>query len=89
MRLRRIGNSLGTTFTKLALQDAGFTEDDELIVSAVPGEIRITKAAGDLLLEISPLEAEALASGRLRTRIGRSAVAKLKALLASRPNGNE
>lgn len=82
MKLRRIGNSIGTTFTKEALQQAGFSESEELVVSAFPGEIRIKRAGGRQVLELSIAEVKALATGTIDSRAGQAACAKARKLLA-------
>ena len=81
MKLRRIGNSIGTTFTKEALQQAGFSESDEVVLSASPGEIRIKRASGRQVLELSLAEIKALAAGSIDSKAGQTACAKARKLL--------
>lgn len=65
MKLRKVGNSLGTTFSKDMLSVAGFTEEDDLEVIAAPGELRITKPVTGVSLELSLAEAKAIAQGKM------------------------
>jgi len=81
MKLRKIGNSLGTTFSKEVLQNAGITADDELQVVATPGEIRLRSADGRLTLELTKVEADALAEGKMTSKAGLSVVAKVRKLV--------
>ncbi|WIM05926.1 MAG: hypothetical protein OHM77_01130 [Candidatus Nitricoxidivorans perseverans] len=78
MKLRRIGNSLGTTFSKQLLNRAGFKGDDELEVAAVSGEIRIRHASSRLTIELTTAEAKALLEGATDTRAWKSAMNKVK-----------
>jgi len=79
MKLRKIGNSLGTTFTRDVLATAGFTEEVELEIAATPGEIRIRPPAGAaILIEFSPEEAEALFRGHVDTAFLTAARAKIR-----------
>jgi putative addiction module antidote len=81
MKLRRIGNSLGTTFSKELLERSGLKEDDELEIQATPGEIRIRRASSQLVVELTEPEAKALASGNVDTRAWHSAIAKVRRLV--------
>ncbi len=81
MKLRRLGNSLGTTFSKELLGRAGFSEDDELEVTAAPGELHIRRANGAQVLELSVAEVKALAAGNMDSRAGQTASAKARKLL--------
>lgn len=81
IKLRKIGNSLGTTFSKILLEKAGFSGNEELEITAVPGELRIRCASGQLLLEITPAEAEALADGKIESKAGKSVMVKIRRLL--------
>lgn len=66
MKLRKIGNSLGTTFTRDILATAGFTEDVELDIVATPGEIRLHPPAGAAIrIEFTAQEAESLFRGNI------------------------
>lgn len=81
MKLRKIGNSLGTTFSKEVLQKAGFAADDQLEVTASAGEIRLRRAGGRLVLELTKAEAGALAEGKMDSKAGLSALAKARKLM--------
>lgn len=78
MKLRRIGNSLGTTFGKALLERAGFKEDDQLDIQAVPGEIQIRRASNRLVVELTQSEANALAEGNTKSRAWKSAMEKVR-----------
>jgi antitoxin component of MazEF toxin-antitoxin module len=79
MKLRKVGNSLGTTFSREVLSRAGFTEGDELEVLVTPGEISIRPAtATKVFIEFTPAEARALASGKLDSKAGESAITKVR-----------
>jgi antitoxin component of MazEF toxin-antitoxin module len=78
MKLRRIGNSLGTTFGKALLDRAGFKEDDQLEIQAVPGEMRIRRASNGLVVELTQSEANALAEGNTKSRAWKSAIEKVR-----------
>lgn len=80
MKLRKVGNSLGTTFSKEVLQKAGLTADDELEVAVSAGEIRLRRADGRLTLELTKAEAMALADGKMDSKAGLSVVAKARKL---------
>lgn len=83
MKLRRIGNSLGTTFSKETLQKAGLSGDEELEVVAGVGEIRLRRASGRLVVEFTKAEAAALASGKLETKAAETALDKVRKLVAA------
>jgi len=80
MKLIRRGNSLGTTFGREVLQSAGITGDDELEISATPGEIRLRRLDRHLV-ELTEREAIALASGKFESKAAESALAKVKKLV--------
>lgn len=80
-KLRRIGNSLGTTFSKELLQQAGFSGDEELQITAAPGEIRI-RSATKILVELSRAEADALATGNLASKPAAAALNKIQTQVA-------
>lgn len=84
MKLRRIGNSLGTTFGREVLRQAGLSGNEELEVTATPGEIRLRRAGGRLVLEITRPEANALAAGNFDSKAGESALAKVRKMLAAK-----
>ena len=81
MKLRKIGNSLGTTFRKETLVRAGFVEADELEVQAVPGEIRIRRTGGRLSLDLTRAEAKALVAGNAESKAGQAVQAIARKLL--------
>lgn len=82
MKLRRIGNSLGTTFSKELLQQVGLAENDELAMMVVDGELRIRRAPKSDIMELSGPEITALAAGDLASEIGRQLQARAKAFLS-------
>lgn len=82
MKLRRMGNSLGTTFSKDLLQKAGFSGDEELEVSVAPGEIRLRRANGRFVVELTKGEATALATGRMDSKAAESALGKVRKLVS-------
>lgn len=81
MKLRKIGNSLGTTFDKATLARAGFGESDDLVVTSVPGEIKIRRSGGRQSLDLSESEIRALASGDTTSKAGKAVAAKARKLL--------
>lgn len=83
MKLRKIGNSLGTTFSREVLQKAGFAPDDELEVTASAGEIRLRRTNGRLLVNLSRAEADALLACKMDSKDGLSALAKVRKLIKS------
>jgi antitoxin component of MazEF toxin-antitoxin module len=82
MKLRKIGNSLGTTFSRDTLAKAGISEGQELEVIAEPGEIKIRPASSNgILIELSSAEAKALATGKFETKSAESALNKIRRLI--------
>lgn len=81
MKLRKIGNSLGTTFDKATLARAGFGENDVLVVTSAPGEIKIRRAGGRQVLELAEAEIRAVATGDMTSKAGKAAAAKARKLL--------
>lgn len=81
MKLRKIGNSLGTTFDKATLARAGFGKADALAVTSAPGEIKIRRAGGRQALNLSEAELCALASGDTTSKAGKALAAKARKLL--------
>jgi antitoxin component of MazEF toxin-antitoxin module len=82
MKLRKIGNSLGTTFTQEILAKAGISEGQELEVIGTLGEIKIRPAAGNsVIVEFSAAEAKALAGGKLDSKSGESALNKVRRVM--------
>jgi putative addiction module antidote len=82
-KLRKIGNSLGTTFSQELLAKAGLSEGDELDIVASNGEIRI-RALTNIVVEFSEHEAKALANGDFSSKHGDAALTKIRRALASR-----
>ena len=76
--LRRIGNSSGITFTREVLAIAGFSEGQELVITAVHGEIRLVAVDQAIEVEFSNTEARALIHGDLASDAGQSAINKLR-----------
>lgn len=72
---------MGTTFSKDLLQKAGFTSEDPLEVTATPGEIRLRRASGHILVDLSRAEANALISGKLDSKAAASALGKVRKLV--------
>lgn len=84
MKLRKIGNSLGTTFDKATLARAGFSESDELVVTSTSGEIKIRRAGGRQALDLSESEVRAVAAGDTTSKAGKAVVAKARKLLGGK-----
>lgn len=83
MKLRKIGNSLGTTFSREVLQKAGFEGDEDLEVSVTTGEIRLHRANSPLMVELTRAEANALADGKLESKAAVAVFAKVRKLVAA------
>lgn len=81
MKLRKIGNSLGTTFDKATLARAGFGESDALVVTSTAGEIKIRRAGGRQVLDLAEAEIRAVATGDTTSKVGKAAAAKARKLL--------
>lgn len=87
MKLRKIGNSQGTTFSREVLNKAGFVDGQELDIVASPGEIKIVPAAFDgVLVPLTVAEAKALAAGRIESKPGLAAVNKVRRLIGEEDN---
>ena len=82
MKLRRIGNSVGTTFSREVLAAAHIDPSEELEIVAVAGEIRIKKANPSVLLDLSKEEVALLASVDAGGREWRSIVKKALAAMS-------
>lgn len=80
MKLRQIGNSLGTTFSKGTLQAAGFDGNEELEVVASLGEIILRRSRKRLVVEFTKSEATALATGKFDSKAGEAALEKVRKL---------
>ena len=84
MKLRKIGNSQGTTFSREVLNRAGFEEGQELDVLASPGEIRIVPAVvSGVTVSFTTAEAKALAIGKLDSKSGEAALNKVRRLIGA------
>lgn len=81
MKLRPIGNSVGTVFSKDVLQRSGLAEGDELVADVAPGEIRLRRAGNSLMLPITEDEAKAIAGGKPGGKVWNSVVAKARKLV--------
>lgn len=82
MKLRKIGNSQGTTFSREVLNRAGFEDGQELDVIASPGEIRIIPAVvSGVTVAFTTAEAKALAAGKLDSKSGEAALNKVRRLI--------
>ncbi len=75
---------MGLTFSKEALERAGFAADEKIALLVSPGEIRIRAVGERHRLELSQQEIKALVSGSLDSKDGKSVVAKAKSLLKER-----
>jgi len=84
MKLRKIGNSQGTTFSREVLNKAGFGEGQELDVLASPGEIRIVPAiVSGVTVSFTTAEAKALATGKLDSKSGEAALNKVRRIIGA------
>lgn len=77
MKLRKVGNSLGLTFTRDVLSRAGLQEGQELKIIANPGSITIQPMHESVIVELSEMEVVALISGDLKSEEGKSAIENL------------
>lgn len=83
MKLRKVGNSLGATFSREALSQAGFTVGQELEVIAKHGEIKIRPAsASTFLVGFTADEVKALAAREWNSKPGESALSKVREIIA-------
>lgn len=84
MRLRKIGNSQGTTFSRDMLNKAGFEDGQELDVLVSPGEIKIVPAVvSGVMVSFTIAEARALAAGQLDSNSGEAALSKVRRLIGA------
>lgn len=84
MKLRKIGNSQGTTFTREVLNKAGFEDGQELDILASPGEIKIIPAVvSGVTVSFTTAEAKALATGKLDTKSGEAALNKVRRMIGA------
>ena len=84
MKLRKIGNSQGTTFSRDMLNRAGFEDGQELDVLVSPGEIKIVPAVvSGVTVSFTTAEAKALATGKLDSKSGEAALSKVRRMIGS------
>lgn len=81
MKLRPIGNSVGTVFSKDVLQRSGLAEGDELVADVAPGEIRLRRAGAALMLPVTEGEAREIASGTTSKKTWASVAARARRLV--------
>ena len=82
MKLRKIGNSQGTTFSRDMLNRAGFEDGQELDVLVSPGEIKIIPAVvSGVTVSFTTAEAKALATGELDSKFGEAALKKVRRII--------
>lgn len=73
-----MGNSQGTTFSRELLEVAGFEPGQDLKVTAVLGEIRLTRADNLLNVALTEAEANAIAAGDTSSEQGKAAALKVR-----------
>jgi antitoxin component of MazEF toxin-antitoxin module len=84
MKLRKIGNSQGTTFSRDMLSRAGFEDGQELDVLVSPGEIKIVPAiVSGVTVSFTTAEAKALATGKLDSKSGEAALNKVRRIIGA------
>jgi antitoxin component of MazEF toxin-antitoxin module len=84
MKLRKIGNSQGMTFSREVLSKAGFEGGQELDVLVSPGEIKIVPAVvSGVTVSFTTAEAKALASGKLGSKSGEAALKKIRRIMGA------
>ncbi|GGZ00672.1 hypothetical protein ACFFTM_09530 [Pseudoduganella plicata] len=84
MKLRKIGNSQGTTFSRDTLNRAGFEDGQELDVLVSPGEIKIVPAVvSGVTVSFTTAEAKALATGKLDSKSGEAALNKVRRIIGA------
>ena len=84
MKLRKIGNSQGTTFSRDMLGKAGFEDGQELEVVVSAGEIKIVPAVvKGVTVSFTAAEAKALTSGKLDSKSGEAAVNKVRRMMGA------
>lgn len=66
---------------------AGLSGDDEIEVVATPGEIRLRRANGRVIVEFTKSEAVALAAGKLETKAAEAALSRVRKLVAEQEKG--
>lgn len=82
MKLRKIGNSQGTTFSRDMLNRAGFEDGQELDVLVSAGEIKIVPAVvSGVTVSFTTAEAKALATGKLDSKSGEAALNKVRRMI--------
>jgi antitoxin component of MazEF toxin-antitoxin module len=78
-KLRKIGNSQGTTFSQEVLNSAGFKPGQLLDMVVSPGEIKILPAVeSGVMVVFTADEAHAVAAGDLHTEAGQAALDKVR-----------
>lgn len=84
MKLRKIGNSQGTTFSRDMLNKAGFADGQELDVLVSSGEIKIVPAVvSGVTVSFTTAEAKALAASKLDSKSGEAALNKLRRMIGA------
>lgn len=84
MKLRKIGNSQGTTFSRDTLNRAGFEDGQELDVLVSPGEIKIVPAVvSGVTVSFTTAEAKALATRKLDSKSGEAALSKVRRMIGA------
>ena len=84
MKLRKIGNSQGTTFSRDTLTRAGFEDGQELDVLVSLGEIKIVPAVvSGVTVSFTTAEAKALATGKLDSKSGEAALNKVRRMIGA------
>lgn len=89
IKLRRVGNSLGTTFSRELLTSAGLVGDEDFEVVTSLGEIRLRRVSPAVVVELSVDEAGALVAGEVGTKAAKSAREKLGHALAEKRGSDE
>jgi antitoxin component of MazEF toxin-antitoxin module len=84
MKLRKIGNSQGTTFSRDMLGKAGFEDGQELEVVVSAGQIKIVPAvAKGVTVSFTAAEAKALTAGKLDSKSGEAALNKVRRMMGA------
>jgi len=81
MKLRRIGNSLGTTFSREVLQKAGLTGEEEFELIVAHGEIKLRRATERVVVEFTKAQAVALAATQSANKDAEAALCKVRKLV--------
>jgi len=84
MKLRKIGNSQGTTFSREMLNRAGLQDGQELDVLVTMGQIKIVPTVvSGVTVSFTPAEAKALAAGKLDSKSGGAALTKVRRMIGA------